>query len=37
MALYLVGHEDISKEKSGMFYFDPHQVQPAVPNSEVEK
>ena len=37
MALYLVGHEDIKKDSSGMFYLDPHQVQAAVPKSEIER
>jgi cysteine protease ATG4 len=30
MALYLVGHEDINKESSGMFYLDPHMVQNSI-------
>jgi hypothetical protein len=35
MALYLVGHEDINKKSSGMFYLDPHYLQASVPNCEM--
>ncbi len=37
MALYLVGDEDINNPQSGIFYLDPHLIQPAVPSSEIEK
>jgi hypothetical protein len=36
MALYLVGHEDINKDSSGMFYLDPHLVQTSIHSSESE-
>lgn len=32
MALYLVGSEDMSSSKSGLFYLDPHYIQKSVPS-----
>jgi hypothetical protein len=37
MALYLVGDEDSSNPNSGIFYLDPHLIQPSVPQNEVER
>jgi hypothetical protein len=31
MALYLVGDEDSTNNNSGIFYLDPHLIQPAIP------
>lgn len=35
MALYLIGSEDISNPKAGLFYLDPHYIQKAVPSQDV--
>lgn len=37
MAIYLIGDEDVQKNNSGLFYLDPHYVQPSVPRAQLEK
>lgn len=37
LALYLVGMEDLSNPKAGLFYLDPHFIQTAIPGNTVNK
>lgn len=37
MALYFVGDEDTCRMESGIFYLDPHYVNPAIPSSVINR